>query len=268
MSNYLKSLTSFSGADLVVSFGTATIGELQSISWGVQREKAPVYTLGNPDPRSFSRGKRGIAGNLVFAVFDRDSLLEEMRKQFGPSGSSKFPVMFTAAGNAAAGARGAFDEALEMTEWNGRSQSASFLQIAKGDTSTLTKLGDRATAINANAKKTYGNVGAVRDNSGLAVPAGFDLITPETLTYADTLPPLDITATFANEFGQAAFMRILDVDILNDGSGVSVDTVVMERAMTWIARKISPITAGIYDRDGKQFYKNDGTSLTKDGLGV
>lgn len=38
------------------------------------REKAPVFTLGNPNPRSFSRGKRGIAGSLVFTVFDKDAM--------------------------------------------------------------------------------------------------------------------------------------------------------------------------------------------------
>lgn len=55
-SSYIKTYSSFSGADLVVNFGPVVIGELQQISWAVQREKAPVYTLGNPDPRSFSRG--------------------------------------------------------------------------------------------------------------------------------------------------------------------------------------------------------------------
>lgn len=31
--------------------------------------------MGNADPRSFSRGKRGIAGTLVFVSFNRDALL-------------------------------------------------------------------------------------------------------------------------------------------------------------------------------------------------
>ena len=31
--------------------------------------------MGSPEPRSFSRGKRGIAGSLVFTVFDRDALI-------------------------------------------------------------------------------------------------------------------------------------------------------------------------------------------------
>lgn len=52
----ISTLTSFSGADLVVSFANQVIGELQSISWAIQREKAPVFTLGSADARSFSRG--------------------------------------------------------------------------------------------------------------------------------------------------------------------------------------------------------------------
>ncbi|HEY8385599.1 MAG TPA: hypothetical protein VIK82_05190 [Porticoccaceae bacterium] len=212
--------------------------------------------------------KRGIAGNLVFAVLDRDSLLEEMRKQYAKTtGGMQFPVMFTAAGNAAAGARGLFDEALDMVDWNTRAERANFVRFGPGE-DALKGLRQRAQNINPDARMTYNNIAAVRDRTGLAVPQGFDLITPETLTYADTLPPFDVTCTFANEYGQAAFMRILDVDILNDGSGVSVDTVVMERAMTFIARKISPITSGIYDRSSNLYYSNSGVPLTKDGLGV
>lgn len=32
--------------------------------------------MGSAEPRSFSRGKRGIAGTLVFTIFDRDALLD------------------------------------------------------------------------------------------------------------------------------------------------------------------------------------------------
>ncbi len=64
-----------------VTFGDRIIGELQGISYTITREKAPLYTMGSADPRSFSRGKRGIAGSLVFLVFDRSALIEEMRLQ-------------------------------------------------------------------------------------------------------------------------------------------------------------------------------------------
>lgn len=79
-SDYAQTYTSFSGADIIATIGSVTIGELQSISYSVTREKAPIYTMGNPNPRSFSRGKRGIAGSLVFTVFDRASL-SEIKKQ-------------------------------------------------------------------------------------------------------------------------------------------------------------------------------------------
>lgn len=74
-----KTYNSFSGVDMVVTFGGKILGELQGISYTVQREKAPIYSMGEADPRSFSRGKRGIAGSIVFVVFDRSALLEAMR---------------------------------------------------------------------------------------------------------------------------------------------------------------------------------------------
>ena len=74
-SQYSRSFNSFSGADIKVSFGEIVVGELASITYSVTREKAPIFTMGDPNPRSFSRGKRGIAGSLVFTIFDRDALL-------------------------------------------------------------------------------------------------------------------------------------------------------------------------------------------------
>jgi len=74
VSRYSKTFTSFSGADIVASFNGTVVGELQAITYSVTREKAPIYVMGDPNPKSFSRGKRGIAGSLVFTVFDRDSL--------------------------------------------------------------------------------------------------------------------------------------------------------------------------------------------------
>lgn len=74
-----KTYNSFSGVDMVVTFGGKILGELQGISYTIQREKSPIYSMGEADPRSFSRAKRGIAGSLVFVVFDRSALLEAMR---------------------------------------------------------------------------------------------------------------------------------------------------------------------------------------------
>ena len=53
----------------------AIVAELQAISYSLMREKAPIYTMGSPDPRSYSRNKRGIAGSLIWVNFDRHALL-------------------------------------------------------------------------------------------------------------------------------------------------------------------------------------------------
>lgn len=79
-SEYTKTYTSFSGCDIACTFGTTVIGSLNAITYSVTREKAPLYTFGSANPRSYSRGKRGIAGTLVFTVFDRDALLDAINQ--------------------------------------------------------------------------------------------------------------------------------------------------------------------------------------------
>ena len=84
--SYMKTYSTFGGCDIVATFIGKVIGELQAITYSLTREKVPVYTMGSAEPRSFSRGKRGIAGNLVFVSFNRDALLSEL----GTKSISKF----------------------------------------------------------------------------------------------------------------------------------------------------------------------------------
>ena len=243
--DYAKTLTSFSGADLVVNFGPKTIGELQQISWGIKREKAPVFTLGSPDARSFSRGKRGIGGSLVMAQFNRDALMEELVddanvwKQIAPV------AMFTAAGNLSQRAHENFENALSASGWGtyaDQTRDGSVNQIP-GVTVGEDQYGYTGT--------TQVSAGTVTGNDGsttVRVPPGFAQIQAKNIIYADMIPPFDTTLTFANEYGQAAFQKIYDIDILDEQSGVSVDSIVMERAMSYVARRISPLMTGVYDR--------------------
>jgi hypothetical protein len=230
-SEFLKTMTSFGGADLNVSFGNKTIAELQSISWAVQRKKAPVYTLGSADPRSFSRGVRGIAGSLVFAVFDRDALIEELGKVWSDIAPR---AMFTAAANLLTRNTEDFSKALDLAAYDAKNSATGGVATGAGTTAVAAQPGQKATN---------------GENIKINVPAGFGVIRAENIMYADMLPPFDVTMTFANEYGQAAFQKIYDLDILNEGSGVSVDSIVMERQMTFIARRISPIMKGVYQRE-------------------
>ena len=60
-----KTYTSYSGVDIRVVVNGEAVGSIQAISCAIQREKAPIYVMGRVDPRSFSRGKRGIAGTMI-----------------------------------------------------------------------------------------------------------------------------------------------------------------------------------------------------------
>ncbi len=73
-SQYTRTYTSFSGVDVAAVVDGERIFEIQGISYSITREKAPVYVMGSANPQSFSRGKRGIAGSMVFVMFDRDAL--------------------------------------------------------------------------------------------------------------------------------------------------------------------------------------------------
>ena len=257
----IQTLTSFSGADLVATFANKLIGELQQISWAVQRDKAPVFTCGSPDARSFSRGKRGLAGSMVFAVFDHDALVSALQTVWDDIAPS---AMFTAAANNVLSNSEDFTNALDMIKWNATVSEAALNEdtasrAGYGFSFGSTAAGDYTNEISAqsapgsNNSPNIGSDGFVeswnKDGDKIFIPAGFAPIRGENVIYADTLPPFDVTLTFASEYGHTAFQKIYDVDILNESSGASVDTVVMARQVTWIARRLSPLIRGVYTRD-------------------
>jgi sporulation protein YlmC with PRC-barrel domain len=218
--------TSFSGADAIATFNGQVIGELQAITINIQREKGPIYVLGDPDPLSFSRGKRGIAGNLVFVMFDRDALLVEMEQAAAQFGTIP---QYTAAGN-----QGVIQVNAQPTNLVNQAGVYNGLPL----NSTLNNL---STVVQFNAA----NAAQVAANSTPFVQLHGDQ-PGEFWTYEDQVPPFDITITFANEYGNAANMIIQDVEILNEGTGVSIDDINLERACTFIARKAQRLRPGFY----------------------
>ena len=64
---------------------------------------------------------------------------------------------------------------------------------------------------------------------------GLELKAPN---YSDQIPPFTITLTSMNEYGSISSMHILGVELINEGSGVSIDDIVTETQMTFVARAI------------------------------
>lgn len=182
---YTRSFSSFSGADIRAVFAGIEIGTLQAVSYAVQREKAPIYVLGRPNPRAFSRGKRGIAGTMVFVMFDDHALLgifEENRPEL---------MNFV-------------KDRRELTP-----------DIAAGDSDEGFGDGEEVSAL---------------WEEDWQIAQAF---------YVDQIPPFDVTISGVNETAAAAVLRIWGVELLNEGYGISVDDMVSEMQMTYVARAIS-----------------------------
>jgi hypothetical protein len=191
--SFSKTYNSFSGVDMVVTFGGKVIGELQGLSYTIQREKAPIYTMGSADARSFSRGKRGIAGSVVFVVFDRSALLETMRDVPYIANKYDIPVGF------------AINEVDIPT-----------IEIGSG------LLGSASGSANI-------TISRIVIDKVLARPQ-----------YLDQVLPFDIVVTASNEYGAFANMKIHGVEILNTGSGMSIDDITTDEACTFVATSITP----------------------------
>lgn len=137
---YTKTYSTFGGSDIVCSFDDVVIGECQAITYSITREKVAVYTLGSSEPRSFSRGKRGIAGNLVFIVFNRDSLLSSL----GDRKITKYK------GNDTVTLIDEFDTRfLSMDKWDDYMTNAALDTSGKPDEYTNALVNDKATPVYA-----------------------------------------------------------------------------------------------------------------------
>ena len=185
-----RTYTSFSGVDIRAVIGGEPIGQLQAISYAVQREKAPIYVMGSVDPLSFSRGKRGIAGTIITLMLDQHIL-------FGDPFSD--------------------------------------LRFIADNGEVYPNISDLKSAEDLNLDDL--------DTVGSGTFSSSDLSSNYTASqawYVDQLPPFDVVIVAANEYGQAATMRIYGVEILNEGSGFSIDDMVIENQMTYVCRTILP----------------------------
>lgn len=140
VSKYTKTYSTFGGSDIVCSFDDVVIGECQAITYSITREKVAVYTLGSAEPRSFSRGKRGIAGNLVFIVFNRDALLSSL----GDKKITKYK------GNDVATLIDEYDTRfLSMDKWDDYMTNAALDNAGEPDEYTTALVNDESTPVYA-----------------------------------------------------------------------------------------------------------------------
>jgi hypothetical protein len=241
--DYMNTLTTFSGADIVATFGSTAFGELQAITYAVKREIAPIYTLGSAAPRSFSRGKRGISGSLVFINFNRHALLATLYANLSKAG---LKAGFTARGNLEPWNTTSIDR------WNEITSPTYVPQQTSGTPSAPTN--------------TTSGTGSESGSSDVFTGSYAEL-TADKIKYLDQFPPFDITISFANEFGATSSLKIYGIQILDEGGGMSVDDMVIEKACSFVARDVDPMGWGTFAAVAKAGQGSVGTNPSTDSSG-
>ena len=206
-----KTYTSYSGVDIKVVINGQTAGSMQALSYAIQREKAPIYVMGSVDPVSYSRGKRGIAGTMISLMMDTHILSSPSFKDEKYLGDK--------------------DEI--------------FVQIKDGNQEVkrnlaLNKLANSNADISIQDARTAAAEGQGTPGAALPVTIASDMYKVADVVYVDQILPFDVTITAANEYGQSAQMRLYGCEILNEGSGFSIDDIVIENQMTYVCRTILP----------------------------
>ena len=198
-----EAYTSYSGVDMKLTIAESgkVLSNVQGFSVSITREKAPIYTIGGVDPRSFSRGKRAIVGSLVLVLFDQHVLL---------SGSD--------------------DDVA-----GGFADTTAYLDAEEGNLAWLNQTSTNL-GIDVSADIDILNpVNTAEPNAGLEGAYGW-----KAPSYMDQIPPTNLVATAANEYGSRSKMGIIGLEFLNEGFASSIDDIQTNQQYTYVCRGIMP----------------------------
>lgn len=215
--------TSKSGVEIQAVFGNEKFGDLHMIKYATQRDTANVHVMGSVDPVSVAKGKRATTGACVFAIFEKDRLLEAMAKDH--------KVFLTNH---------------ELANYGTLNQRDKF-----SNSSTRSKANRAGGTVRVDGTISASSV----DNMGYSVFAKSNFGQEVAPMLIDQIPPFDITLVGVSEStGDASRMVVHGVQFNSDQGGSSVDDLILERQVTFLARRISPWTQ-LTDLEG-------GTSVT------
>lgn len=255
-----KMFRSLSGSEIQAVFGNVKFADLQMLKYAVSRQKVPVYTMGSADLRAIARGPRSINGALVFSHLSTQGLVSEMAK----------------AGNKVFLSHDELANYNEDYQKGDKLTPSQKLALKSGGTigyegfvtnnSNVTTGSPGKGNSNNNSSALQGSIaGAVSVTgtpgaTGVFDPfavgdtfksisnlANYGRVTRAWL--ADQLPPFDITLvgiseTAGNELSANAdsyapeALILRGVEFVSESSGTSIQDLVIEKQMAFIARSI------------------------------
>ena len=239
-----RTYTSYSCVDIRVIINGAQVGSMQALSYAIQREKAPIYVMGSVDPISYSRGKRGIAGTMISLMMDTHILMS-------PSFTGEYYLgdsdeIFATAVSGETRERATTTDAYQ----NLNNEVDSRVRLAQLGSSSF-ESGGAVGFFGVDQEILTGATGQAGANASGPFQR-FNQSQPYDVNqmgnnykvapvfYVDQILPFDIAIVAANEYGQSAQMRLYGCEILNEGSGFSIDDIVIENQMTYVCRTILP----------------------------
>jgi hypothetical protein len=223
-----KTYTSFAGVDIKVVMNGKVAGSMQAVSYAIQREKAPIYVMGSVDPISFSRGKRGIAGTMISLMLNQHMLNSDAFKN----------------------EKAYLDKGEIFASIGADSTKANNVSTA-GSSELLQALTDNGggtalTTSNTTPQRTqYEQQNATFNATDVNQNYNWSKV-----FYVDQILPFDVVIHAVNEYGNAAQMRLFGCEILNEGSGFSIDDIVIENQMTYVCRTLLPWSALATSKEG------------------
>ncbi len=160
--------------------------------------------MGSPDVRAYSRNKRGIAGSLIWINFDRHALLILVQQCAGTFVCDVDEI---------------------RPQYSNVNNGGSVFQ---------------SSVVRAAGPSIASTIGALDSQTITSAGQNSQLATP---WYSDQVLPFDVTLSGANEYGAACAAKIFGIEILNEGSGISIDDAVTEMQATFVARVVEPMSA-------------------------
>jgi hypothetical protein len=210
----------FSGADIHAYIGNRKVANLVALSVSINREVAPIYTFGDPSPRTFVKGKRGIAGTMTFTQFDKHALIESVF-------------------NVGEQIKNIWDN---IDRFYGHMSDAQFK--------------DRVDHLKRYANMTPDQIRSLSPEQYVIASAA-KIVAQRRIQYVDQLPPFDLTLVFINETGAFAYMALMGVQFANEGYGYTLDDLSSATAVTYVATGVRPLTNRLESLDSS--YRSPGS---------
>lgn len=244
MAGDAKIYRSLSGSEIHAVFGNIKFGDIQMIKYAVSRQKAPIYTMGSADMRAIARGSRSINGALVFSHLSTGGLVQAM---------SEAGYKIFLSHDELANYNESYRDGKTLSEGQ---KSALRAGGTIGFQGVVSKEGlqslsgnytSGATAAQTQGTQTQSNFDPFAIGESINPLANYGSVTNAWL--ADQLPPFDITLIGVPETAGEEIQKksatfspqsliIRGVEFVSESSGTSIEDLVIEKQMSWLARSL------------------------------